>query len=142
MDKLENIFDSVETCLTELRQGRMVIVTDDEDRENEGDLIMAAEKATPTALGFMIRHSSGVICVPMTGERLDVLQLPLMVEQNRESHRTAFTVSVDAARGVTTGISAADRATTVQMLVNPQAKPIDLVRPGHIFPLRYREGGV
>ncbi|MEI8315858.1 MAG: bifunctional 3,4-dihydroxy-2-butanone-4-phosphate synthase/GTP cyclohydrolase II [Verrucomicrobiota bacterium] len=142
MDKLENIFDSVETCLAELRQGRMVIVTDDEDRENEGDLIMAAEKATPTALGFMIRHSSGVICVPMTGERLDVLQLPLMVEQNRESHRTAFTVSVDAARGVTTGISAADRATTVQMLVNPQAKPIDLVRPGHIFPLRYREGGV
>ncbi len=120
----------------------MVIVTDDEDRENEGDLIMAAEKATPAALGFMIRHSSGVICVPMTGDRLDALQLPLMVEQNRESHRTAFTVSVDAARGVTTGISAADRAATVQMLVNPKAKPTDLVRPGHIFPLRYREGGV
>ena len=142
MENPQSIFDSVETCLAELRQGRMVIVTDDEDRENEGDLIMAAEKATPAALGFMIRHSSGVICVPMTGDRLDALQLPLMVEQNRESHRTAFTVSVDAARGVTTGISAADRAATVQMLVNPKAKPTDLVRPGHIFPLRYREGGV
>ncbi len=142
MENPQSIFDSVETCLAELRQGRMVIVTDDEDRENEGDLIMAAEKATPAALGFMIRHSSGVICVPMTGDRLDALQLPLMVEQNRESHRTAFTVSVDAARGVTTGISAADRAATVQMLVNPKAKQTDLVRPGHIFPLRYREGGV
>ena len=142
MDHPENIFDSVDTCLAELRQGRMVIVTDDEDRENEGDLIMAAEKVTPAAMGFMIRHTSGVICVPMTGERLDVLQIPMMVEQNRESHRTAFTVSVDAARGVTTGISAVDRAATVQMLVNPQAHANDLVRPGHIFPLRYRAGGV
>ena len=142
MEKPENIFDSVDTCLAEIRQGRMVIVTDDEDRENEGDLIMAAEKVTAQAMGFMIRHTSGVICVPMTGERLDALQIPMMVEQNRESHRTAFTVSVDAARGVTTGISAADRAATVQMLVNPQTHPNDLVRPGHIFPLRYRTGGV
>ena len=142
MEKPENIFDSVDTCLAEIRQGRMVIVTDDEDRENEGDLIMAAEKVTAQAMGFMIRHTSGVICVPMTGERLDALQIPMMVEQNRESHRTAFTVSVDAARGVTTGISAADRAATVQMLVTPQTHPNDLVRPGHIFPLRYRTGGV
>ncbi len=142
MEKPENIFDSVETCLAELRQGRMVIVTDDEDRENEGDLIMAAEKVTAKAMGFMIRHTSGVICVPMTGDRLDALQLPLMVEHNQESHRTAFTVSVDAALGVTTGISAGDRTVTVQTLVNSQAKPTDLVRPGHIFPLRYREGGV
>ena len=142
MEKPENIFDSVETCLAEIRQGRMVIVTDDEDRENEGDLIMAADKVTAPAMGFMIRHTSGVICVPMTGDRLDALQLPLMVEHNQESHRTAFTVSVDAARGVTTGISAGDRTATVQTLVNPQAKPTDLVRPGHIFPLRYREGGV
>ena len=142
MDKTDNFFDSVDACLAELRQGQMVIVTDDEDRENEGDLILAAEKVTTKAMGFMIRHTSGVICVPMTGDRLDALQLPLMVEQNRESHRTAFTISVDAARGVSTGISAADRVATVQTLVNPQAKPNDLVRPGHIFPLRYREGGV
>ena len=120
----------------------MVIVTDDEDRENEGDLIMAAEKVSATTMAFMIRHTSGVICVPMTGDRLDALQVPLMVEQNRESHRTAFTVSVDAARGVTTGISAGDRATTVRVLVDAKTKPADLVRPGHIFPLRYREGGV
>jgi len=135
-------FDAIDDCLEDIRRGRMIIVTDDADRENEGDLIMAAEKVTSNAMGFMVRHTSGVICVPMTGDRLDALHLPLMVEQNRESYRTAFTVSVDAARGVTTGISAGDRATTVRVLVNPRAKPTDLARPGHIFPLRYRDGGV
>ena len=118
------------------------IVVDDADRENEGDLIMAAEKVTPEAMAFMIRHTSGVICMPLEGERLDELQLPLMVADNTEAQRTAFTVSVDARHGTTTGISAADRATTVHALLDPRPRPEDLARPGHIFPLRYREGGV
>jgi 3,4-dihydroxy 2-butanone 4-phosphate synthase/GTP cyclohydrolase II len=135
-------FTTIEDALKRVRRGEMVLVADDEDRENEGDLIMAAEKVTPEAMGFFVRHTSGVICMPMTGERLDELRIPLMVAHNTEHQRTAFTVSVDAASGITTGISAADRAHTVQVLVDPGSRPEDLVRPGHIFPLRYREGGV
>ncbi len=135
-------FDHIEAAIEAIGRGEIVVVVDDEDRENEGDLIMAAEKITPEAMAFMIRHTSGVICMPMLGERLDDLRLPLMVSENTEVQRTAFTVSVDAVEGTTTGISAADRATTVRTLVDPTSVPTDLARPGHIFPLRYREGGV
>src|SRR5271154_3331630 len=135
-------FDSIETVVADLRKGRMIIVVDDEDRENEGDLIFAAEKATAKNVSFMVRYTSGVICVPMEGRDLDRLELPLMTQQNMERMRTAYTISVDAARGVSTGISAADRAHTIQVLADPQTRRDDLVRPGHIFPLRYREGGV
>ena len=135
-------FDSVEETLEEIRKGNMVIVTDDANRENEGDLILAAEKATPEKVSFMIRYTSGVICVPMQGADLDRLELPLMTVQNTESMRTAYTVSVDAKEGVSTGISAADRSRTIRLLASPSTAPEDLVRPGHVFPLRYREGGV
>jgi 3,4-dihydroxy 2-butanone 4-phosphate synthase/GTP cyclohydrolase II len=135
-------FSKIEDAVDAIRDGEMVIVVDDADRENEGDLIMAADRVTNEALGFMVRHTSGVICMPMLGERLDELQLPLMVANNTEHHRTAFTISVDARAGTTTGISAADRATTVHTLIERRTKPDDLMRPGHIFPLRYREGGV
>lgn len=135
-------FSHIEAAIAAVARGEIVIVVDDEDRENEGDLIMAAEKITAEAMGFMVRHTSGVICMSMLGERLDALQIPLMVIDNTEAQRTAFTVSVDAADGVSTGISAADRAQTVRTLANPLARPNDVVRPGHIFPLRYREGGV
>jgi 3,4-dihydroxy 2-butanone 4-phosphate synthase / GTP cyclohydrolase II len=120
----------------------MVVVVDDASRENEGDLILAAEKATAKNISFMVRYTSGVICVPMEGDELDRLELPLMTQQNMERMRTAYTISVDAARGVSTGISAADRAHTIQLLADPKTQRDDLVRPGHIFPLRYREGGV
>ena len=136
------MFTHIENAIAAVARGEIVIVVDDEDRENEGDLIMAAEKITPEAMGFFVRHTSGVICMPMLGERLDELQLPLMVHNNTESQRTAFTVSVDARHEVTTGISAADRATTVHALISPEARSDDFARPGHIFPLRYREGGV
>src|SRR5437764_3276969 len=133
-------FDAVEEVLADLRQGRIVIVTDDADRENEGDLIFAAEHATPELVAFMVRYTSGVICVPMPGPDLDRLELPLMTRANRESMRTAFTISVDAREGVSTGISAADRARTIRLLADPDTTAKDFVRPGHIFPLRYREG--
>jgi 3,4-dihydroxy 2-butanone 4-phosphate synthase/GTP cyclohydrolase II len=136
------MFTHIENAIAAVARGEIVIVVDDEDRENEGDLIMAAEKVTPEAMGFFVRHTSGVICMPMLGERLDALNLPLMVSHNTESQRTAFTVSVDAVHDVTTGISAADRTTTVRALIAPDARPDDFARPGHIFPLRYREGGV
>ncbi len=135
-------FSKIEDAVGAIRAGEMVIVVDDADRENEGDLIMAADRMTTEAMGFMVRHTSGVICMPMLGERLDELQLPLMVANNTEHHRTAFTISVDARAGTTTGISAADRATTVHALIERRTKPDDLMRPGHIFPLRYRDGGV
>jgi 3,4-dihydroxy 2-butanone 4-phosphate synthase/GTP cyclohydrolase II len=137
-----SVFASIPEAVEEIRAGRLVIVVDDADRENEGDLIMAAEKVTPEAIAFIVRHSSGVICVPVTGERLDELQIPLMVSANTDHQRTAFTISVDARQGVTTGISAADRAWTIRAIIDPSTKPEDLSRPGHIFPLRYREGGV
>ena len=135
-------FAAVEDAVAAIAAGGMVVVVDDADRENEGDLIMAAEAATPETIGFFVRHTSGVICTPMLGERLDELDLPLMVAANTAPYRTAFTVSVDARAGTTTGISAADRATTIQALIDPATRPADLVRPGHIFPLRDREGGV
>jgi 3,4-dihydroxy 2-butanone 4-phosphate synthase / GTP cyclohydrolase II len=135
-------FASIPDAVQAIERGEMVLVVDDADRENEGDLIMAAEAATPEKIGFFVRHTSGVIVMPMLGERLDRLELPLMVQHNTEKHRTAFTVSVDAAQGTTTGISASDRATTIRTLIDPETKPSDLLRPGHIFPLRYREGGV
>ncbi|HEY3903622.1 MAG TPA: bifunctional 3,4-dihydroxy-2-butanone-4-phosphate synthase/GTP cyclohydrolase II [Streptosporangiaceae bacterium] len=134
--------DEVERAVAEIAAGRAVVVVDDADRENEGDIIFAAGKATPALLAFMIRHTSGVICVPMLGEELDRLQLPLMTTQNNERMRTAFTVSVDARDGVTTGISAADRSKTVRRLVDSATEPYELVRPGHVFPLRYMPGGV
>jgi 3,4-dihydroxy 2-butanone 4-phosphate synthase/GTP cyclohydrolase II len=138
----QTVFASIPEAIEEIRQGRMVIVVDDADRENEGDLIMAAERVTPEAIAFIVRHTSGVICMPVVGERLDELEIPLMVAANTDSRRTAFTVSVDARAGVTTGISAADRARTIQAIIHPETLPADLSRPGHIFPLRYREGGV
>lgn len=137
-----SVLASIPEAVEEIRRGGMVIVVDDADRENEGDLVMAAEKVTPEAIAFMVRYTSGVICMPVVGERLDALQIPLMVAANTDHQRTAFTVSVDARRGVTTGISAADRAATIRVIVDPATGPEDLSRPGHIFPLRYREGGV
>jgi 3,4-dihydroxy 2-butanone 4-phosphate synthase/GTP cyclohydrolase II len=132
----------IDEAIDEIRQGRMVVVVDDEDRENEGDLIFAAEKVTPDLISFMVNHCSGIICVPMEAQRLDELKLPLMSSENTEAMRTAFTISVDAAHGVTTGISAADRARTIETLLDPKSAPGDLARPGHIFPLRYTPGGV
>ena len=141
-DVPQEVFATIEEAVEDIRQGRIVIVVDDADRENEGDLIMAAEKATPEAIAFIVRYSSGVICMPVLGERLDELDIPLMVAANTDLRRTAFTVSIDARRGVSTGISAADRAATIRAIVDPATGPEDLSRPGHIFPLRYREGGV
>jgi 3,4-dihydroxy 2-butanone 4-phosphate synthase / GTP cyclohydrolase II len=134
--------DSVEDIVADFKAGRMVVIMDDEDRENEGDLIMAAELATPEAVAFMIRHTSGIICVPMEEDRLAHLDLPQMVASNSESHRTAFTVSVDVRAGTTTGVSSSDRSATIHALANARSKPDDFARPGHIFPLRSRRGGV
>jgi len=134
--------NSVAELLAELRAGRMVVVKDDEDRENEGDLIMAAEHATPEAVAFMIRHTSGIICVPMEEAQLSRLELPQMVPVNSESHRTAFTVSVDLRAGTTTGVSSVDRAATIRALADAASVAADFARPGHIFPLRSRRGGV
>jgi 3,4-dihydroxy 2-butanone 4-phosphate synthase / GTP cyclohydrolase II len=135
-------FDSITDAIEELRRGRIIIVVDDEDRENEGDFTVAAEKITPEVINFMAKHGRGLICLAMTGARLDELQIPLMVEENTAKYGTAFTVSIEARHGVTTGISAADRATTILTAVNPGSTPADLVRPGHVFPLRARAGGV
>jgi 3,4-dihydroxy 2-butanone 4-phosphate synthase / GTP cyclohydrolase II len=135
-------FDSIEAVAADIRKGRTVIVVDDADRENEGDLILAAQHVTPAAVNFMARHGRGLICVPTTSERLQQLGVERMVRQNRESFRTDFQVSVDAARGVSTGISAADRAETIRIMADPTAVPEDLVQPGHVFPLRARPGGV
>ena len=132
----------IEDAVADFRDGRFVIVVDDENRENEGDLAVAAEKATPEAINFMARHGRGLICLAITGQRLDELQIPMMVQENTSPLGTAFTVSVEARRGVTTGISAADRATTIKTIIDPRTRPEDLVRPGHTFPLRARDGGV
>jgi 3,4-dihydroxy 2-butanone 4-phosphate synthase/GTP cyclohydrolase II len=135
-------FSSVEDLIADIRLGRLVIIVDDEDRENEGDLVCAAAKITPEAINFMATHGRGLICAPITQEAAERLGLPLMVRRNTESHGTNFTVAVDAADGVTTGISASDRARTVQVLANPLSEPRDLVRPGHILPLQAKQGGV
>jgi len=133
---------TVEEALQAVRAGKLIIIVDDEDRENEGDLMVAAEKATPDVINFMSKHGRGLICLPLTRKRLDELQLPLMVQDNTARFQTAFTVSIDAKDGVTTGISAHDRARTVLAAVDPKTKPSDLARPGHIFPLQAKEGGV
>jgi 3,4-dihydroxy 2-butanone 4-phosphate synthase / GTP cyclohydrolase II len=133
---------TIDEAIEQIRRGGMIIVVDDEDRENEGDLIMAAEDATPEAISFFLQHTSGVICVPLEAERADELDLPLMVEANTEVQRTAFTVTVDYRHGTSTGISSADRSATIRALIDPSTRPTDLNRPGHIFPLRYRPGGV
>jgi len=135
-------FNSVEEALADFREGKMVIVVDDEDRENEGDLTAAAEKVTPEIINFMATHGRGLICLPLPGERLDELKIPLMVSDNTAAFGTAFTISIEAKQRVTTGISAHDRAETVRAVIDPSTKPEDIARPGHMFPLRAREGGV
>jgi 3,4-dihydroxy 2-butanone 4-phosphate synthase/GTP cyclohydrolase II len=134
-------FATIPEAVAAIGRGEIIVVVDDEDRENEGDLIMSAQAATPEKIAFFVRHTSGVICAPLTGERLDELDIPLMVRDNTESQRTAFTYTVDYRHGTSTGISAADRAATIQALIDPRTRPGDLARPGHIFPLRYAEGG-
>lgn len=136
------MISTIEEALEDIRQGKMIILIDDEDRENEGDLTLAAEKVTPEAINFMARYGRGLICLSLTEERLNELRLPMMVSENTSRFQTAFTVSVDARKGVTTGISAADRATTILTAIDDQFQPDDLVSPGHIFPLRARKGGV
>lgn len=135
------MFNSIEEAIEDIREGKMLIVVDDEDRENEGDLVVAAEKASPEVINFMATHAKGLICVPMLGERLDELEIQPMVVDNTDNHETAFTVSVDY-KTTTTGISAYERAATIAGLISPEAKPSDFRKPGHIFPLRYKEGGV
>lgn len=134
--------DTIPEAIEEIRAGRMIIVVDDEDRENEGDLVMAAEKVTPEAINFMARYGRGLICLPIIGERLDELEIPIMVQHGADHMGTAFTVSIDARHQVTTGISAYERAHTIRTVLDPATRPEDLVRPGHIFPLRYKPGGV
>jgi 3,4-dihydroxy 2-butanone 4-phosphate synthase/GTP cyclohydrolase II len=136
------MFARVEDAIEDIRQGRFIIIVDDENRENEGDLAIAAEKVDADAVNFMAREARGLICMPMTGERLDQLALPLMVQDNTSKHCTAFTVAIDAKLGVSTGISAEDRARTIAAAIAPTSKPDDLARPGHVFPIRAREGGV
>jgi 3,4-dihydroxy 2-butanone 4-phosphate synthase/GTP cyclohydrolase II len=142
MESARDVVISIEEAIERIGRGEQIVVVDDEDRENEGDLIFAADKVTPEAINFMARFGRGLICVAMTSERCDELDLPLMVEKNTSAHETAFTVSVEAAKGTTTGISAHDRAETVRVLADPEAGPGDLRRPGHMFPLRARRGGV
>jgi len=133
---------SIPEAIEDIKTGRFVIIVDDEDRENEGDLAIVAERVTPEAINFMARQARGLICLPIVGRRLDELKIPLMVSDNTSRFSTAFTVSVEAKHRVSTGISAADRAETVKAIINPSAKAEDLARPGHMFPLRAREGGV
>jgi 3,4-dihydroxy 2-butanone 4-phosphate synthase/GTP cyclohydrolase II len=135
-------FAPIEEIITAISRGEMVIMVDDEDRENEGDLIFAAEETTPGKVGKMLRYTSGIICLPIVGERLDELDLPMMVAKNTDVRRTAFTVSIDATEGTTTGISAADRCRTIKTVLDPDSRPEDLARPGHMYPLRYEPGGV
>jgi len=135
-------FAPIEDIVAAVGRGEMVIMVDDEDRENEGDLIIAAEDVTPDTMGFMLRYTSGIICLPLIGERLDELEVPMMVAKNTDVRRTAFTISIDAVTGTTTGISASDRCRTVHAVIDPDTKPGDLARPGHMYPLRYEPGGV
>ena len=141
-EKLQDMFSSIEETLEDVRQGKMIIIVDDEDRENEGDLMIASETVTPDAINFMARFGRGLVCVALTEERTRELGLSMMVEDNQSPFETPFTISIDAQNGVTTGISAADRARTIRVAIDPETKPGDLVKPGHIFPLRARNGGV
>ncbi|MGQ0665529.1 MAG: bifunctional 3,4-dihydroxy-2-butanone-4-phosphate synthase/GTP cyclohydrolase II [Nitrospiraceae bacterium] len=135
-------FDSIENAIRDIKRGKFVILVDDEDRENEGDLVIAAEKVTPQSINFMARHARGLICLALTPERVEELQLPQQAVENTAAFGTAFTVSIDARKDITTGISAADRATTIHVAIDPKSKPADLARPGHIFPLKAQQGGV
>jgi len=139
---LESYFSTIEEAIKDIRAGKLIIVVDDEDRENEGDLTIAAEKVTPETINFMAKFGRGLICLAVTGERLDELHIPLMVNDNNSQYGTAFCVSIEAKRKVSTGISAADRAQTILTAIHPRTKPSDLVKPGHVFPLRARKGGV
>ena len=139
---LKSQFDSIEQALKDIKKGRFVILVDDEDRENEGDLVIAAEKVTPQAINFMAKHARGLICLALTPERVEELHLSPQTHENTATFGTAFTVSIDARRDITTGISAADRATTIHVAIDPKSKPADLARPGHIFPLKAHKGGV
>ncbi|MDD4924402.1 MAG: bifunctional 3,4-dihydroxy-2-butanone-4-phosphate synthase/GTP cyclohydrolase II [Dehalococcoidales bacterium] len=136
------VLSSIEEAIKDIKEGKFVIIVDDEDRENEGDLAIAAEKVSTEAVNFMVKHARGLVCLPIKGERLDELEIPMMVSHNTSKFTTAFTVSIEAKHGVTTGISARDRAETIKAVINPETKPSDIARPGHIFPLRAREGGV
>jgi 3,4-dihydroxy 2-butanone 4-phosphate synthase / GTP cyclohydrolase II len=140
--RAKSVFADIDDAIAAIRDGKMVIVVDDEDRENEGDLTIAAEKVTPEVINFMATHGRGLICMPMTGARLDELEIPLQVDKNTTPLHTAFTVSIEARKGVSTGISAADRSATVAAAIHPNTQPGDLARPGHMFPLRARDGGV
>ena len=142
MTETKSPFATVEEAVEEIRQGRLIVLVDDEDRENEGDLAMAAEKVTPEAINFMAKHGRGLICLPLTEDRCDELHLPIMSPINTSAHGTAFTEAIDARVGVTTGISTSDRAVTILTAIDPKTKPQDLARPGHVFPLRARNGGV
>jgi len=133
---------TIPEAIEDIKAGKMVIIVDDEDRENEGDLAMAAEKVTPAAINFMAKYGRGLICTPVIGERLDELRIPMMVQKNTSRFETAFTVSIEAKQKVTTGISAHDRAATIKSVVDPASKPQDFVSPGHTFPLRAKDGGV
>src|SRR5512142_729040 len=135
-------FDNIEDAIRDIKKGKFVILVDDEDRENEGDLVIAAEKVTPHAINFMAKHARGLICLALTPERVEELQLPQQAIENTATFGTAFTVSIDARKDITTGISAADRATTIHVAIDPKSKPSDLARPGHIFPLKAQQGGV
>jgi 3,4-dihydroxy 2-butanone 4-phosphate synthase/GTP cyclohydrolase II len=136
------VISSIEEAIKDIKEGKFVIIVDDEDRENEGDLAIAAEKVTTEAINFMVKHARGLVCMPVKGERLDELEIPMMVSHNTSKFTTAFTVSIEAKQGVTTGISAKDRAATIKAVLNPETRASDIARPGHIFPLRAREGGV
>ncbi|HET8580055.1 MAG TPA: bifunctional 3,4-dihydroxy-2-butanone-4-phosphate synthase/GTP cyclohydrolase II [Nitrospiraceae bacterium] len=141
-DQTASVFDSIEEAITDIKRGQFVVLLDDEDRENEGDLVIAAEKVTPHAINFMAKHARGLICLALTPERVAELQLPPQAAENTATFGTAFTVSIDARRDIATGISAADRATTIRTAIDPKSKPSDLARPGHIFPLKADKGGV
>jgi 3,4-dihydroxy-2-butanone 4-phosphate synthase len=138
------MFEKIEQAIKELQRGDFIILIDDENRENEGDLVIAAEKVTPSKINYLIKNGRGLVCIPMLGERLDQLKLPLMItdSNNTENTKCAFTISVDAKKATTTGISAFDRSTTVKALINPETKPEDLARPGHLFPIRVNDKGV
>jgi len=139
---MDTPFDSIEDAIRDIKKGRFIILVDDEDRENEGDLVIAAEKVTPQAINFMAKHARGLICLALTPERVEELQLPQQAVENTAAFGTAFTVSIDARKDITTGISAADRATTIHVAIDPKSKPTDLARPGHVFPLKAQQGGV
>jgi 3,4-dihydroxy 2-butanone 4-phosphate synthase / GTP cyclohydrolase II len=136
------VLSNIDEAIKDIKEGKFVIIVDDEDRENEGDLAIAAEKVTTEAVNFMVKNARGLVCMPVKGERLDELEIPMMVSHNTSKFTTAFTVTIEAKHGVTTGISAKDRAETIKAVINPETKPSDIARPGHIFPLRAREGGV